>query len=563
MENVIKKAKPNMFAGLKSLVNWIVSKTHDEEQLDEIIKKYEFDKTIIKRLYSYIYSSPHLLSYCNKWMNDLFDWNKFELKDFIKSFIYILNTNDFLDSKKFFYIKSSLNKDEQRTQILNLFDKYFQTAFDKKYSQQNIKFFYLLYLNNIITNSDLIEMDKYLNGGKQTLKIEADEVEKTVNIWDREISTTTLVSETIKNNENKSNKIKDFCTKVKNFKLTRSECQSCKLFNNTIVVLDSNCDEPSNVDVAFIALNPGTEEAKADQPLTFSGKSGQFVRDQISKLNKDVKWVIYNTILCSTRNKIEIGSNNEVDDVRKRCDGMIANIKKHFPAKLNILIGDDSAKAFGIEEKISQCSGKLFNDIRAIPVIHPSGMRNLTTQAKAKESWKFIIDTVNNIDNINFNTEIKKEEIKTEISKINTQINETNINHEEPKKKRGRPKKVQNLTPTSEKTSITSDVIQSQQENIMQTIISSNVEEIKSEDEKFLLDVRELDNEVLMIYVNKDGKKIYERKPYELSGYIKDTIYKNCDIITSEVDYVFQMTRFQKNELIKELRKQLSKLKIV
>ena len=111
IENV-KKKQFNYIEYLKSLTKWITNYRRTDEQLDELITKYDIDNSIVKRIISYSYSFPYIIYYFNRYFNNLFDFSSFDTKTLLKSIVYLMEINNRCNSKNFMYIKSNELKDE-------------------------------------------------------------------------------------------------------------------------------------------------------------------------------------------------------------------------------------------------------------------------------------------------------------------------------------------------------------------------------------------------------------------------------------------------------------------
>ena len=82
----------------------------------------------------------------------------------------------------------------------------------------------------------------------------------------------------------------------------------------------------------------------------------------------------------------------------------------------------------------------------------------------------------------------------------------------------------------------------------MNQIIDRLIEILCREDEK---DVSEF---------NLD-KISYEKKKNIISGYVKETSFKNCSVLADSVDVEFSMNKMEKLKLSKLLREKMAKLK--
>ncbi len=388
--NVVKQKKPNVFAGIKSLTKWMVSKNRDVEEFQQLCKKFNFNKQIIKRIISYAYNSPHTIWFINKYMNDLYDWNNWEFEDIVQSIMYVFEQNQILSSQKFYYIKANNGKDINRQAIINIIAQFFKDVHDTYYSGQVLRFFYELTLIDEISMDEIFEADRMINNDKKTLRIKE---ENPVELWDKKINLPDISVADIKRAKEGRypEEVQTFINDMKQIKENNDVCKKCKLFNKKIVILDTNIKNLKDpIDVMILGLNPSIEDVKMDQPFTSKGRLGMVIREQIEKFPEDTNWMITNSILCSSKNKTEIGSVNEIESIQENCSNLVSEIIKKFPAQLYILVGVDAAKSFDITAPITKISGEYYKDIRAIPVVHPSGAKNEKAKSAAERGWKAV-----------------------------------------------------------------------------------------------------------------------------------------------------------------------------
>jgi len=238
--------------------------------------------------------------------------------------------------------------------------EFFNKIYDKNYNDSEMNYFYDLVTLNAITFQDIEEIDKHINSGKTTFKLE-------------EVSSATISSkinsEVLDIYRELPPGIKTFCEQAKEFILSREECKGCELFGKPTVIMDTNVLDAEEVDIAFIGLNPGTEEVEIGKP--FVGKAGKILREQMALLPNNIKWVIYNVILCHTRNESEI---KQPDDVKARCRPLVEIIMQTFPAKVYVPMGAKAFDWFGLKGTVGSLAGKVFtnNNITIVPIIHPS-----------------------------------------------------------------------------------------------------------------------------------------------------------------------------------------------
>ena len=166
---------------------------------------------------------------------------------------------------------------------------------------------------------------------------------------------------------------------VKSTKTTREACLDCPLYEQPIVILDTNREHgPGAVDIFFWGLNPGVEEKEQGKP--FVGRAGQVLRKALVRIPDNLTWAISNCILCHTRSEAHIPSPKKV---LAACRPMMFGIMKRFPASIHVPLGSKAMKAFGIHGPVKQVSGRNFGhnglsfldeSSRVIPLIHPSAV---------------------------------------------------------------------------------------------------------------------------------------------------------------------------------------------
>lgn len=495
-KSIIPKKK-NYITGLKELTKWLFSR-RDEKEVQELIMKYELDNALLKRLASYTYNYPHIVWYINKYMNSLYQ--KFDLISMLYTFGYLLDINQRNQAKKLFYIKSNDLMDKNKQKIKILLSEYFDQIYDKHCNDLELNFYYDLIHLNVITLDQVHKLDEFLNGGKKTIDLSFDDINVITN--PQQFNTNVLdiykpLPESIQN----------FCNDIKTEVLNRPQCQKCELFGKTTVIIDTNANDFEDIDIAFIGLNPGTEESKIGKP--FVGKSGKLLREVISKLPANIKWVIGNVILCYTRNEKEI---KDADAVINNCYDLFVKIFTKFPTKTYVPLGAKATSVFGIKESITSVSGKTFKDrnFTIIPLIHPSSAANYGQMDKFMADFKTIQNS--------FNT---------------------------------------NIEPTTTK----------QMKKQTSTKPISNIEiglpeNISLEDLTFF-DVREINDKIIKIFIDSNGKKQYVVEDYKMKFNVKYKNWQECNQITNEVDYRVEISGKEKSFIISKVREKLNQFKSI
>ena len=490
----IISTKPNFIEGLKSFTGLVTGKRLDVDILKKVIKKYDFDNTIIKRLLTYILNNPKLVIYFDKYLNDLYA--NYDLIEFIKSYRLILQDNDYLDSRKFMYFKATDNHETLQFQIIDLLDQYFQDVYQEDFNYYEMIFYYHLFQNKIITEQDIYDIEELLT---QDHKIKFNEVAEV------KIKASKTVDEILNNIKSKSNTVKNLS---ENILLGRklANCTSCKFFNNPIVPLDGNIDEPTKIDLIILNLFPSFDDSKSKK--IFSDPKNIF-RIGINQLPGNVKWLLMNIMPCAFKSKSEIGKVKELEGQVNTCYNLVfKDVLNKLQYKYCILIGEEVSKKFLPDVDFKKQLGELIQD-KYILLPSPKNVKTPSALVKFKEMWENVVKLL--IDN---------NEVKSEPEVIKTDI------------------------PPAE---------------------SANEIEEKPDKSWTLLDIRELKSDSgkysLMIYIDDLGMKHYIKKKNVQTGYISNKTFKECSVFSSDMDYSFNMNNFEKRELVKLLQEKLEELK--
>lgn len=500
--NITKKKAPSYINALKAMTNWFFNKNRKKDELDKIIEIYDIDNNITKRFLLYCYNTPHLVWYINRYLNHLYNFNRFNTSDLLFSLTYLLDVNRITRKSvpdTLLYLKSTELNDKNKAKIKELFEEYFSRLYDKEYNQTELNFFYDLVNLNKISFDDIAQIDKHINSGKTTFTIEdvalpnSPRVNNFVLDIYRELPTG----------------IKTFCDQAKQYILSRQECKGCELFGKPTVILDTNMDDGGDVDIIFFGLNPGTEEVEIGK--TFVGKAGKILRERMSLIPAHIKWVISNVILCHTRNESEI---KNPDDVKSRCRELVEGIRQTFPAKIIVPLGAKASEYFGLKGGMANLSGKVFtsNNQQIIPIIHPSAANyNADNLDKFKKDFATILNM------------FKPQE---EQSSATTTISIPEVIRQEAQ-----------IITTGDKfiTQITPDLT--------------------------FFDVREIDNKILNIYIDQKGQKKYMVVDYNLHFYLKNATWRECNQITEQVDGIVHISGKEKGQAIKMVRDKLNQIK--
>lgn len=178
----------------------------------------------------------------------------------------------------------------------------------------------------------------------------------------------------LKTKEEELNKIKEEC----------NSCYKCALGStrNNIVFSDGS----ANAKILLIGEAPGADEDASGTP--FVGRAGKLLTKLIEECGFSRKndFYICNTVKCRPpENRVP------TDEEKALCEKyLLAQIKIINP-KVIVLCGATSAKSFlGSKIKISQIRGqwyKLFNNIDATVIFHPSYLLRNHSEAEGSPRW--------------------------------------------------------------------------------------------------------------------------------------------------------------------------------
>lgn len=467
--------------------------------LDELINHPLFDHQYhLSNLLIRLLSRPHICYYINKYLNDLYQFDKYPPDLFIESLKIICEQNK-IEKKDLYYPAFK----ENQVNIVKLFDEYLNSRHITFYNTSDIANLLFLYNNGRITEQDLDEIKRFFNPEKTEEKKET-------------IPFPTIRTIKSSNEIRNSEKIQELCQYIKNKLSEREVCKRCPLYQHKQVILETNVEDISPVDIIFIGVNPGKEEREQDRP--FIGKSGQLLRKEIiDKLLAEfpnIKYVITNCILCSTDNETKIP---KINQVISNCREIIHSIVKMFQPRYIALFGSQPLISFNIDtgDKITKINGAVINN-NYIVSVHPSfAVRNAN-------NIKYIHQTYETIRNLLSGLEVRNEATKNLSSELE-------IRHET----------IKNLSSEPEVKQIT------KQDEITENCI--------------LLDIKRFDEKVIFLFYDTvEKKKKYKIEDIRIPIYIKLGDYKDCNLIEDKVDYV---SYFSYNERQKLMNLLLSKMK--
>ena len=193
-----------------------------------------------------------------------------------------------------------------------------------------------------------------------------------------------------------------------------SDCMSCALLEAPSCILETNSPENlKNIEVIFIAENPGKDEIAHNPPTPLVGRAGKVFRKPFGSYIKDkFKWAVTNCVLCATINP-DGTTGNPKDEVIHNCKENCFKLIEICNPKLIVLMGTSPMKAFGIAESgITSLRGKTFKwrDYDVFLTVHPSYvLRNPNEVIRFENDIKHVAELLGiKFDDVKQSSEITK-----------------------------------------------------------------------------------------------------------------------------------------------------------
>lgn len=171
-----------------------------------------------------------------------------------------------------------------------------------------------------------------------------------------------------------------------------ADCMSCELFSANSCILETNCESFDEVEIIFIAENPGKDEVEKEVPLI--GKAGQTFRKYFNKYHlNNSKYLLTNVVYCQTLSK-DGKTGNPSKETINRCKVNCFDMIRKCNPKLIVLMGSSPGYAFGVLPDISGVTvnrGKFYKweDFDVLLTLHPSYVnRNRQDEPKYEEDIK-------------------------------------------------------------------------------------------------------------------------------------------------------------------------------
>ena len=165
---------------------WISNfKKRNTTLLIEEIKKYNLNQyeiiSVVKKVSFYGLKYPKFIWYINKYFNNTYEFNKYESSLLIYNIIFLLT--QFVDDgnpkyfNKLVIFKSNYKKDLNYINITKVIYRYFDEIYNIQFNDLELKYYYILYENRIIRETDIYDMNLKLSEPIKGLKLELENIE--------------------------------------------------------------------------------------------------------------------------------------------------------------------------------------------------------------------------------------------------------------------------------------------------------------------------------------------------------------------------------------------------
>jgi len=476
------KPKDAYFQQMKLMSAYIVSQ--NIKLLNAL--NLNLDKTKINslkwRAISHLIYYPKIMHYINTYLNNYFDLENATLNQVLFTISCICKQYKIDNLNKLFYSKY---KTEKLSEFISIIQKYYTELGLDSPSSSELSAYTNLYKFGIITDSIIEEMTNLISGIDKTTKSLSPQLQSFIPT----ISTPKV--ETKLTFENLSPKIKEYCELIK--KYIKGKCKTCQLYSKGAVILDTNIQEPGPVDILILGSNSGNKEYAAGLPLMDDG--GKLFRAYLDPLIQKyhLSYIITNCILCVSN----INELQNINTIFKNCSPIITEIKRAFPAKLIIALGNEAKSFLNIKGAINKFNNEIVDN--CFIMLHPNtAINSKTNLAKFEKSFQ-------KLDEIFKDPKFYK-------------ISEQQSTHVDP---------LINIPP--------------------EKIITRFTKELS------LFDIKIINEKVIYIMKDIKGCKKYLINDFQMPIYLKSGKYKDCHIIENNVDAVCIITAEERIKLNKIL----------
>lgn len=143
-------------------------------------------------------------------------------------------------------------------------------------------------------------------------------------------------------------------------KESTANCLECPLYDAPSVIMETNCSSFDDVEIVFVIENPDKAEIEEEAPLV--GPAGKIFRKYFNQFELDKRnYILTNIVMCQSISK-DGTTGNPTQDVITKCKANCFDIIRNANPKLIVLMGSTPVREFGLLESsgITSIRGQMF-----------------------------------------------------------------------------------------------------------------------------------------------------------------------------------------------------------
>jgi hypothetical protein len=338
MKGKIKKVNQRdfKFKKIKLLTKCILNPNINSSIIEE--NKSEFNSSLKYRMFNHVLILPKIVVYVNTYLNNLYMFNKYTPKQWIKTFAEILRSSNITKTTQLYYPKF---KQSQRDNFFKIIRNYNNANnSDRELNIKELDCIYQLYNNKVITGPQL---DNFKQIG--TGKAKETEPRKIIEELKRE--------QQKENPKEISNYISNFQKSISN----RSPCKNyCKSFRKPNLIFRTNATKVGEeIDLTIVNLSPSEEEINSGE--IFETRLRDYLKSKFEDI-PNFKYLYTHALLCQTDTTQTLAKLNPLIN---SCKALNNKISTQFPTKFKLILGGKTKSACGITSRMTNLHKQIIN----------------------------------------------------------------------------------------------------------------------------------------------------------------------------------------------------------
>lgn len=474
----------------------------NEARLQKLCEnKQEADK-LRNRALIYLQAFPEIISKIDKYANGSYETtpiiSKFTNEEWFQFYAHLIKAYNITNSRQFYMPKFNLN---EYCEFIKNMKKYLDQVKADVPSSQELSCLFVLYKQGILPENifDELIIDNEQAGKRKPT------TNNNISMVDFNFNVSANTKSTRQNNyESLSDDIKALLKEALMYmRSPHSDCKKCELNNNLKIMLDTNINNRNDgVDILFIGLNSTLDDKENGIPMNNKkfGPFRDFLDITFSKFPK-FKFACMNLLQCAVINESEF----KPDSCLTKCKKVVTIMINTLKPKLIVTFGDKPMKYFGIKGTVNKNNNTIIpiNPGHVLPTVLPIVGMTEKNKKLFEAAWQTILQFLEKLNVEKQTNSTSTADFKIDESKIITRI--------------------------------TPDLT--------------------------IFDIKEINNKHVFIFKTKDNKKVYYIDDIKVPVYIKFGQYRDCDLITKEMDQVAYLSAFELAMLNKKLYEDMIKMR--